>query len=119
MAKHFGILAGLAFACSMTLPALAQDEAAPATDVTAETVVASVNGTDITLGELIILREKLPAQYQSLPDDILFKGLIDQAIQQLDFAKARAGSNFPLASKIDARQREILEQQRMVKEMMR
>jgi peptidyl-prolyl cis-trans isomerase C len=92
MAKHFGILAGLAFACGMTLPALAQDEAAPATDVTAETVVASVNGTDITLGELIILREKLPAQYQSLPDDILFKGLIDQAVQQLALEQSVAGS---------------------------
>ncbi|MEY4872377.1 MAG: hypothetical protein RLZZ563_1707, partial [Pseudomonadota bacterium] len=83
MAKHSGIWAGLALACTVALPALAQDEAAPATDVTADTVVASVNGTDITLGELIILREKLPAQYQSLPDDMLFKGLIDQAIQQL------------------------------------
>lgn len=92
MAKHFGILAGLAFACSMTLPALAQDEAAPPTDVTADTVVASVNGTDITLGELIVLREKLPAQYQSLPDDILFKGLIDQAIQQVALEQSVEGS---------------------------
>ncbi len=40
-------------------------------------------------------------------------------IQQLDFAKRRAGTNFPLASQIDQRQREIMEQQRMVKEMMR
>ncbi|WP_312388772.1 M48 family metalloprotease [Pseudomonas sp.] len=46
-------------------------------------------------------------------------GDFDQAVQQLDFAKRRAGSNFPLASQIDARQRQILEQQRMVKDMMR
>lgn len=77
MAKHCGIVAGLMLAFSLSLPALAQDEAA-----SADTVVATVNGTEITLGELIILREKLPAQYQSLPDDLLFKGLIDQAIQQ-------------------------------------
>ena len=92
MAKHSGIWAGLALACTVALPALAQDEAAPATDVTADTVVASVNGTDITLGELIILREKLPAQYQSLPDDMLFKGLIDQAIQQLALEQSVEGS---------------------------
>jgi len=77
MAKHCGVVAGLLLACSLSLPALAQDEAA-----TADTVVATVNGTDITLGELIILREKLPEQYQALPDDMLFKGLIDQAVQQ-------------------------------------
>lgn len=78
MAKHSGFLAGLVLACGIAVPALAQDEAAP----TADTVVATVNGTEITLGELIILREKLPAQYQALPDDMLFKGLMDQAIQQ-------------------------------------
>ena len=32
-------------------------------------------------------------------------GDFDQAIQQLDYAKRRAGSNFPLASQIDQRQR--------------
>lgn len=45
-------------------------------------------------------------------------GDFDQAIQQLDYAKRRSGSNFPLASQIDQRQREIMEQQRMVREMM-
>lgn len=77
MTKQTTFWAGLAFAIAATTPALAQDEAP-----TADTVVATVNGTDITLGELIILREKLPAQYQALPDDVLFKGLIDQAVQQ-------------------------------------
>lgn len=77
MAKHSGLWAGVVLACSVSLPAFAQDEAP-----TADTVVATVNGEEITLGELIILREKLPAQYQALPDDLLFKGLIDQAVQQ-------------------------------------
>lgn len=77
MAKHGGLWAGVMLACGMALPALAQDDAP-----TADTVVATVNGEEITLGELIILREKLPPQYQALPDDLLFKGLIDQAVQQ-------------------------------------
>ncbi|MBA1288925.1 M48 family metalloprotease [Pseudomonas japonica] len=46
-------------------------------------------------------------------------GDFQQAIQQLDFAKRRAGDNFPLASRIDARQKEMMEQERAVKEMMR
>jgi peptidyl-prolyl cis-trans isomerase C len=83
MAKHSKVWAGLMLACSLSLPAFAQDDA-----VTADTIVATVNGTDITLGELIILREKLPAQYQALPDDLLFKGLIDQAVQQTALEQA-------------------------------
>jgi len=49
---------------------------------TAETVVASVNGSDITLGQLIMLRSQLPAQYQQLPDDVVFNGLIEQLVNQ-------------------------------------
>ena len=48
----------------------------------ASDVVASVNGTDITLGEMIITRAQLPQQYQSLPNDVLFTGILDQLIQQ-------------------------------------
>jgi peptidyl-prolyl cis-trans isomerase C len=45
-------------------------------------VVATVNGVKITLGHMIALRESLPSEYQSLPDDVLFKGIYDQLIQQ-------------------------------------
>lgn len=48
----------------------------------ANTVVASVNGTDITLGQMIIARSQLPPQYQQLPPDVLFSGVMDQLIQQ-------------------------------------
>jgi peptidyl-prolyl cis-trans isomerase C len=48
----------------------------------AATVIATVNGTQITLGEMIALRETLAEQYQSLPDDVLFEGILNQLIQQ-------------------------------------
>lgn len=48
----------------------------------ADTVVATVNGTDITLAHMIVLKQRLPAQYQSLPGDILFEGLLDQLVHQ-------------------------------------
>lgn len=73
MTKHTGLAAILALSAVLTLPAQAQD---------AGTVVATVNGTEITLGHVIALREQLPPQYQSLPDDVLYKGLLDQLIQQ-------------------------------------
>lgn len=60
-------------AASVASAALAQD---------ADTVVATVGDTDITLGEMVIVRAQLPQQYQSLPDDVLFEGVLEQLIQQ-------------------------------------
>jgi peptidyl-prolyl cis-trans isomerase C len=51
-------------------------------DMSAETVVASVNGAEITLGQLIMLRSQLPEQYQQLPDDVIFNGLVEQLVNQ-------------------------------------
>ena len=53
-----------------------------AQDVTADTVVATVNGTDITVGHMIVAKSSLPDQYRQLPDDVLFSGLLEQLIQQ-------------------------------------
>lgn len=71
-ATYFGAFAlSLAFAA----PAIAED-------VNASSVVASVNGVEITLGEMIIARAQLPQQYAQFPDDVLFQGILDQLIQQ-------------------------------------
>ena len=58
-----------------SFPVVAQSE------TTADTVVATVNGAEITIGHLILARTELPAQYQQIPDDLLFPGLLDQIIQ--------------------------------------
>lgn len=75
MMKRTGIWAALALSTAIAMPAFAQEP-------TADTVVATVNGTTLTLGHLIALRDTLPPQYQSLPDDVLLKGLMDQLVQQ-------------------------------------
>jgi peptidyl-prolyl cis-trans isomerase C len=75
MMKSMGLYAGLALATALAAPVWAEGE-------TAETVVATVNSVQITLGQMIALRETLPEQYQSLPDDVLFKGILDQLVQQ-------------------------------------
>jgi peptidyl-prolyl cis-trans isomerase C len=61
---------------------LALAPASRAADLTADTVVATVNGTDITLGHMVAMRESLPEQYQQLPDDALWNGILEQLIQQ-------------------------------------
>ncbi|KAF0676367.1 peptidylprolyl isomerase [Profundibacterium mesophilum] len=48
----------------------------------AATVVATVNGTPITLGHMIVMRERLPEQYQQMPDQALWDGILEQLIQQ-------------------------------------
>ncbi len=53
-----------------------------AADLTADSVMATVNGIEITLGHMAAARDSLPAEYQSLPDDVLFNGILEQLIQQ-------------------------------------
>ena len=49
---------------------------------TSETVVVTVNGKDITVGHVIALANRLPDRFKQLPDIDLFKGVVDQLIQQ-------------------------------------
>lgn len=49
---------------------------------TAATVLATVNGTEITVGHVIALTARLPEQYQAIADVDLFKGVLDQLINQ-------------------------------------
>ncbi len=66
--------------CLTALLALAP--ALPASAQDASAVVATVNGTDITLGHMIAMRERLPEQYQQLDDQTLYDGVLQQLIQQ-------------------------------------
>ncbi|MCV6825561.1 MULTISPECIES: peptidylprolyl isomerase [Halocynthiibacter] len=58
-----------------TAPVFAE-EAGPST------VVATVNGTEITLGHMIVARETLPQNYQNIDDKQLFDGILENLIQQ-------------------------------------
>ncbi len=75
MAKSHLFLAALALGAALSTAALAQDNSAA-------TVVAKVNGVEITLGHMIAARAALPEQYKSLPNETLFTGILDQLIQQ-------------------------------------
>ncbi len=79
----------LAFAAALTL-ALAP-VALRAEEPKVDTVVATVNGTVITVGHLLAAKAALPPQYQALPDETLFKGMIDQLIDQTLLEQSVAG----------------------------
>ena len=72
-------------ALSLGAPAMAQDT--PALD----TVMATVGDTEITLGHMLALRAGLPEQYDQLPPEVLFKGVLDQLVQQSLLMQAREG----------------------------
>ena len=78
MHKRLTFLAPLAFAATLALPISAQET------VTADpsVVVATVGDTEITVGHMIVAWASLPQQYQDLPDDVLFQGILDQLVQQ-------------------------------------
>lgn len=71
------ILAGAAAALLSLAPVARAEETADAAQV-----LASVNGTEITLGHVIAVRADLPPQYDQFPAALLFQGILDQLIQQ-------------------------------------
>lgn len=79
MIKHATFFGATALIASLSTAVIAQD---------ADTVIATVGETDITLGQMIITRAQLPQQYAQLPDEVLFQGVLDQLIQQQLLADA-------------------------------
>lgn len=64
--------------------------AAQAQDKGADTVVATVNGTPITLGEMIVMKQAASQdpQMAELPDPALYEMMLDQLVQQTAVAGA-------------------------------
>lgn len=76
------LFASVAMAAALAAPAFADGH------VGADTVLATVNGHNITLGHLIAMRQMLPGEYQQLPDEVLFDGMLEQLVQQQVLADA-------------------------------
>lgn len=85
MPKGLTFLQSVALMAVLSLPTLAN--AAP----DADTVVARVNGEDITLGHMVIAHATLPQQYQQLPPETLYNAILDQLIQQTVLNQSNTG----------------------------
>lgn len=55
-------------------------------------VLATVNGVEITLGHAIVMLERLPEQYRSLPDEVLMQGIVDQLVDQTLLAEVASAT---------------------------
>jgi len=75
MSKYKNMLLGAAMCLTFGAPVMAQD-------VTGQTVVATVGGTDITVGHMVAMTLSLPEEQRSLPMDVIFEGLLERLIQQ-------------------------------------
>jgi peptidyl-prolyl cis-trans isomerase C len=58
-------------------------------------VVATVNGTEITLGHMLVLRAGLPPEYAQVPPDTLFNGILNQLVQQTVLEQSNEGDPSP------------------------
>lgn len=98
------------FSATAALLSLSLATSAPvfAQDMTSSTVVATVNGTEITLGHIIAARQSLPPQYQSLPDAQLFEGIVNQIVQQELLKQAAGDVSEGLQLQIDNEERVLI-----------
>ena len=75
MAKFNTIFHNLAFTLLLSTPLAAQE-------ANLTTVVATVNGTKLTLAHVLDIKRQLPEQYKNLEDSVLLNGIIEQLVQQ-------------------------------------
>lgn len=85
MPKGLTFLSAVAVCATLALPAAAETP-------DAGTVVARVNGEEITVGHMIVARASLPQQYQQLPVDTLYDAILDQLIQQSALQQSLGGT---------------------------
>ena len=91
MSKFTGFLVGASLTALTALPVLADGTTTAATTAattapvaaTKDTVLATVNGTNITMGDVIVTYSAIAEQYKQMPDDQLFQGILDQLVQQV------------------------------------
>ena len=87
---------GLVLLGSAALAQTAPEPAGPAAETaeaaapsySVDSALAEVDGVTLTLGQLIAIRRELPDQYQNLPDEVLFDGIVEQLIDQMLLAEA-------------------------------
>ena len=101
MFNHSIILAMVVMSLTIAAPASAQD-------VTADTVAATVNGTDITIGHMIVMRDALSEQYDNLSDEALFQGILDQLVQQTILAQTIGSPSRAVQIRLENERRALL-----------
>lgn len=103
MSKHVNFISALAVSICLSGASFAEDA------MTGRTVIATVDGTDITLGHMIQVRASLPQQYSDLDDDVLFTGILDQLIHQTLLSQSLRGDEpFRVTTAVQNERRSLL-----------
>ena len=89
MSKGLSLLSSLVLAALIASPSWSEE------GPSADTVVATVNGEEITIGHMIIARATLPEQYQQFPPEVLYEGILDQLIQQTALSQSQGDAMPP------------------------
>lgn len=100
---------------------LKQNQPAAAEKVISQLLASRPEDPDIwyLAAEVRGLSGDIVGVHQARAEYFALVGNYDQAIEQLDFAKRRASGNFQLAARMDARQRALKEEKKMIEEMLR
>ena len=79
-----------------------------AQDTNVDAMVATVGGTEITIAHVLDVKRQLPEQYQSLGNDVLFSGIVEQLIQQEMLAGSLAIDPYWMAAALENQRRSLL-----------
>ncbi len=90
MLKRLTFLPALVVATSLAWPLAAQAQDVPDKNM----VIAKVGDTEITVGHVVIAMATLPEQYQQLPSNVLFDGILEQLVQQTLLMQSLDGQSF-------------------------
>lgn len=114
MLKRNAFFVGAAISAAIALPLAAQENstqtetAVEKIEVQGDTVVATVNGDKITMAHVVAARLTLPEQFQSLPDDVLLPGIVEQLIQQTVLSQALGELSRRAEIQLENQRREIV-----------
>ena len=97
-------------ALAALLPAALTAAAVPALAEAHDTVVATVNGTDITGADLRAAAAALPQQFQALPPEQLVQGLVEQLVRQQAVIDAAGEETPEIAAQVEALRRNLVSQ---------
>ncbi|MGB0798391.1 MAG: peptidylprolyl isomerase, partial [Planktomarina sp.] len=101
MVKTHSLLRGVALSVILGTPSFAQD-------VGLDTVVVTVEGTEITVAHVLDVKRQLPQQYQTLAEDVLFEGIVDQLVQQQMLTQLVSSSPSWIETSIENERRNLL-----------
>ncbi|SEV90956.1 peptidyl-prolyl cis-trans isomerase C [Aliiroseovarius sediminilitoris] len=117
MLKRNALLLSSALSVWLALPLSAQDTGTTEAqtdmpevemiELTGDTVIATVNGEDITMAHLVAARASLPEQFQQLPDDVLLPGIVEQLIQQAVLGQAMGELSNRAEIRLENQRREL------------